>query len=323
MNTLFFKIIIPFIVSYSLTFLLSNFLLHRLTKMVSKDKPELEEFHQSKETIPNIGGIAFIFATFITTAIFSNISVQLLYILSFILSFAILGFVDDNFKRFSLNGDGLRSITKLFWQFLIAIVFIIFGTNKGYIASGFPFLMNDNFISIFLENSILIFFVVYYVNAFNITDGLDGLAGYVSLPLCVIFIVISLFNLNNEYILILNISLFAAVLAFLHFNRFPAKYFMGDCGSMALGCSLLVISLNLKVFYIFIIASLIFSLELFTSLIQIVSIRLFKKKVFTIAPIHHLFEKKGESEIEIVTMFARLSAFFSIIALILYGYIKF
>ncbi|MGD1821195.1 MAG: hypothetical protein ACPKM0_00330 [Pleomorphochaeta sp.] len=315
-----YKVIVPFVISYTITYLLSLFLLNKVTILISKSKPELEGFHKNKETIPNIGGIAFIFATFITTAFFSKINTQLIYTIALILSFAILGFIDDNYKRFSDNGDGIKSLTKLFWQFAISILFVLVGTSRGYIASGISFFMKDGIVFSVLENCFLIFLMVYFVNAFNITDGLDGLAGYVSLPLFVVFILITLCNGNSELILVLNVSLFAAILAFLHFNRYPAKYFMGDCGSMALGSSLLIIALTLRLTSIFIIASLIFSLELFSSFIQIVAIRVFKKKVFSIAPIHHLYEQKGESEAEIVNLFARLSALFSIIALILYCY---
>lgn len=323
MNYYLFNIFIPFTISYLLTYLISLFLLHKATNMISKSKPELQEFHENKDKIPNVGGIAFVFATFITTFIFATINLQLLYTLAFVLSFSLLGFIDDNYKRFSNNGDGIKSLTKLIWQFVIAIFFIILGTSRGYISSGIPIFFNDQLIYKVIENSLLIFLMVYFVNAFNITDGLDGLAGFVSLPLFILLILISLFTLNSEMSLILIVSLFASIIAFLHFNKYPAKYFMGDCGSMALGCALFIVALTLKVSYIFLIASLIFSLELFTSLIQIIAIRIFNKKVFSIAPIHHLFEQKGESEIDIVNLFGRLSALFSIIALILYGYLYF
>ncbi len=322
MKNFIYEFVFPFFTSYGLTCLISLLLINKAAIMVSKSKPELEGFHKNKETIPNVGGIAFVLATFLSTAFFAQINTKLLYLFGVVSSFGVLGFIDDFYKRSSDNGDGITSKTKLFWQFVIAIFFVLYGTYHNFIGSGIPFLMKDNIIAKIFENLFLIFLLVYFVNAFNITDGLDGLAGSVSLPLCVLLILIAIMGENNQMILVLSISLLAALVAFLHFNKFPARYFMGDCGSMALGSTLLIIALSLKISLIFIIASLMLSVELFTSLIQIVSINIFKKKVFTIAPIHHLFEKKGESEIEIVNMFSRLSALFSIIALLLYCYLN-
>jgi phospho-N-acetylmuramoyl-pentapeptide-transferase len=316
-----YSFIFPFILSYVLTFLTSLLLISKARILVSKPKPELEGFHEDKANIPNIGGVSFVISTMVTTSIFAQIDKELLYFISAIFSFALLGFVDDFYKKDSSNGDGIKSTTKLIWQIIISVVFVVYGTKNNYISSGIAFLERDELIIRVIENVCLIFLLVYFVNAFNITDGLDGLAGYVSLPLCVLLIMIAILVPSNKLILVLSVSIFASVLAFLKFNRYPAKYFMGDCGSMALGATLLLIAYSLNIATIFIIASLMLSVELFTSLIQIVAIRIFKKKVFSIAPIHHLFEKKGESEVKIVNQFTRISALFSIIALLVFCYL--
>jgi len=318
MNNFISLFLLPFITSYILTYLTSILVIKTLSNLVSKNKPELIEFHSDKAKIPNVGGIAFVFATLVATFIFAPISRFLIYLLSSILSFSLLGFVDDFYKRTSNNGDGIKSLTKLVWQFLIAIFFVIYGTQHNYISSGIPYLNGETIFQKVIENVALIFLMVYFVNAFNITDGLDGLAGYVSLPICVLLILVSMLLPNNEVITVVTISISASLIAFLHFNKYPAKYFMGDCGSMALGVTLLMISLSLKVSIIFLIASLMLSIELFTSLIQILAIRIFNKKVFSIAPIHHLYEKKGNSETKIVLQFTRISTLFSIIALLVF-----
>ncbi|MCY1152128.1 MAG: hypothetical protein PQJ49_07650 [Sphaerochaetaceae bacterium] len=320
MTNFLYRFLFPFILSYVLTYLTSLLLISKAKILVSKPKPELEDFHPDKADVPNIGGISFVLSTMVTTSIFAQIDKQLLYFISTIFSFALLGFVDDFYKKDSSNGDGLKSTTKLIWQIIISVVFVIYGTQNNYISSGIAFFDSDKVILRVLENACLIFLLVYFVNAFNITDGLDGLAGYVSLPLCVLLIMIAIMVPSNKLTLILSASIFASVLAFLKFNRYPAKYFMGDCGSMALGATLLLIAYSLNIAIIFLIASLMLSVELFTSLIQIVAIRIFKKKVFSIAPIHHLFEQKGESEITIVNQFTRISALFSIIAFLVFCY---
>ena len=320
MNSFITKILLPFIVSYFLTYFSSVLLLKKASILVCKTKPELEGFHSKKENTPNIGGIAFISSAVISSLIFAPKSFELFYIIALVLCFGLLGFVDDFYKKDSDNGDGIISGTKLLWQFIIAIVFIIFGTSKNLISSGLPFLMGEELLLKIIENIFLIFLMVYFVNAFNITDGLDGLVGFVSLPLCLVLIVASLFIKNNEVVFTLLMSLTAALLAFLKFNKYPAKYFMGDCGSMALGSLLVIIVFVLKISGVFIIASMMLSIELISSLIQIISIRIFNQKVFTIAPIHHMYEEKGESESSIVSVFFKISTLFSVIALLLFYY---
>ncbi len=288
--------------------------------MVSKSKPELEGFHPNKENTPNIGGISFVVFTIVTTLIFAKISPRMIYLLTAIICFAFLGFIDDYYKQKSENGDGIKSTTKLFWQVVFALIFVSYGTFYNFIGTGIPYLMGNSFFSVILENSILTFLMVYFVNAFNITDGLDGLVGFVSLPLCVVLILVALTLQSSQMELVLATSIFAAIIAFLQFNKYPAKYFMGDCGSMALGVTLFLIAATLKVPFIFFIASLMVSIELTTSLIQIIAIRVFDKKVFSIAPIHHMLEKKGDSEIKIVSQFTKISALFSIFALLIFYY---
>ncbi len=320
MNDMYLNLLIAFVLSYLLTYSFSIVLIKKGSNYTSNDKPELEGFHATKEKIPNVGGIAFISATIITFFLFSNKNEQSLYIILFITCYSILGFIDDNYKRFSNNGDGIKSLTKLIWQFTISSFFVIFGTSKGYISTGVPFFMKEGIFYKILENITIIFFFAYFTNAFNITDGLDGLLAKVSLPICFLLIIISIFGKNSNLSVILSVILFAALLAFLHFNKYPAKYFMGDCGSMALGCALLLITLTLKQPIVFLISTLMISIELMSSLIQIIAIRIFHKKVFSIAPLHHLYEKNGKNEIEIVNMFSKISALFSIIALIIYLY---
>lgn len=322
MKNFIYTFILPFVVSYLLTYLSSLFLLNKATSLVSKSKPELEGFHSNKETIPNVGGLAFISSTIISTLIFAQFSERLVFMLSAIFCFALLGFIDDYYKKNSDNGDGIKSLTKLVWQFVISTVFITYGTHNNYIATGLFFLNRDSIFLILLENGLMIFLLVYFVNAFNITDGLDGLAGYVSLPLCILLILIGFIVPDNKIVLILNFSILGGVLAFLRFNKYPAKYFMGDCGSMSLGATLLLIAFSLKISSVFIIASMMVSIELVSSLIQIIAIRVFNKKVFSIAPIHHMYEKQGKSEVNIVSQFTRISTLFSILALMFFCYFK-
>ena len=163
MNNIFLTILIPFILSYLLTYSFSLILIEKGKNYTSNDKPELEGFHATKEKIPNVGGIAFISSTIITYFILSNRNIHSLYIIFFIISYSILGFIDDNSKRFSNNGDGIKSITKLIWQFVISSVFVIFGTSRGYISTGVPFFMKEGSFYTILENLIIIFFFGYFL----------------------------------------------------------------------------------------------------------------------------------------------------------------
>lgn len=311
-----------FALSFALTYLISLFCIKYLKKISCNIKPELVEEHAEKKGTPNVGGIAFLLGSFITSIIVFRYNSKVNYFLFATLSFGLLGFVDDFAKIKDINGDGLSPKIKMFLQFIIALVVSIIGDFSNLINIGLPFLYKDAFFLQIIRIALISFFIMYFVNAFNIADGLDGLLGTITIPIFILVIMVILSIPNQMVTMLLGISMFGAMLCFLVFNRHPALYFMGDCGSMGLGAFLSIMALSLNIVPFFLVATLMLSIELFSSLIQIIAIRVFKKKVFEIAPIHHMYQKRGISENSIVSQFARYSTIFSIVAFFLYAIIN-
>lgn len=315
--------LLVFVLSFSITYLTSLIALKYLKGLTSTIKPELADVHSHKEGTANVGGIAFLFGAIITSLIVFPMDNVGRYIIFSTLLFASLGLLDDIAKINSTNGDGLTSKTKLILQLIVAIIISSVGEYYKLTNIGLKFLYQDGIVYQSVRIFLTTMFLTYFVNAFNIADGLDGLLGTITLPILILIIMILLSIPNHSVTMLLGISMFASVACFLVFNHHPAEYFMGDCGAMGLGSFLSVMALCLNIVPFFCIATLMFSIELFSSLIQIISIRKFKKKVFEIAPIHHMYQKRGINENSIVNQFTRISAVFSIIAFFLYGIINF
>lgn len=271
----------------------------------------INERHVKKEGTPTIGGLIFIIPTILSILfLFFRGSLDLnhnLVILIFVfLAYALLGFIDDILKVKYHNNEGLSIKVKFAIQLLIAIVFYsIYKYNGGLTdvtISLFGFkLQLGYFFGIFI-----LFLLVGTTNAVNITDGLDGLCGGLSLIAFLSYGVISwgsYWITGYQEIAIFCFILVGALLGFLVFNSHPAKVFMGDTGSLALGGALATVAILTRHEISLAIIGGIFVIETLSSLIQIVAIKKFKKKVFLKAPLHHHFEQLGWSETDIVKMF--------------------
>lgn len=316
------NIFFAIIISYALAFALSIFCIKYLKGINTKIKPELYDVHSQKEGTPNIGGIAFISATMIYSFIFIPLNKNILFVLFSTFLFSLLGFVDDMSKIKTKNGDGISPKLKMIIQFILGLIIAIIGEKFSTINLGFSLLYNEGGVYYLIRIAIISFLITYFSNAFNITDGIDGLLASVSIPIFGLIFLIGLSMPERFSTILISISMLSSLLAFLHFNRHPSIYFMGDCGSMGLGVFLISIAFVLNIVPVFFIATLVISVELFSSLIQIIAIRKFKKKVFTIAPIHHAFQKKGLREEYIVSLFTRYSIISSILAFFVYSMIN-
>lgn len=248
---------------------------------------------------PTFGGAFIALATIISTLIFVDLSAKIQIILFVFASFAAIGLIDDLIKVICKNSNGFKGSIKLITQFAIIGASYLWLKQIGEI---------DTNIAIFEQNIALtpILFVIFFTcvivgsaNAVNLTDGLDGL---VSVP--VIINLICLITLSNSpEISNFCIILIASTFAFLQFNLKPAKIFMGDVGSLAIGATLGLIALIIKQEFAFFLISLLFVIEALSVIIQVTSYKLRKKRVFLMAPIHHHFEKKGWSEGKVVLVF--------------------
>lgn len=271
----------------------------------------LGERHLKKNGTPTIGGLIFIIPTIVSLLLLwfrgsIEMTSNLMIVLFVFISYALLGLADDLLKIVFKNNKGLSIMFKLLMQTIIALVFFyIFIRNGGdpeirisainlYIYVGWTY------------GLFILFLLVGSSNAVNITDGLDGLAGGLS---AIAFLAYGLIAWNTTWLVgyqeiaIFCFVLIGSLLGFLVFNTHPAKVFMGDTGSLALGGSLAAIAILTRHELSLAVVGGVFVIETLSSLIQIISIRKFHKKIFKMAPLHHHFEKLGWEENDIVKMF--------------------
>ena len=267
--------------------------------------------HLVKEGTPTIGGIIFIIPTIITLiflylrgsiGISSNLSIVLIVFLAY----ALLGFIDDFLKIKYHNNKGFSIWLKLIIQTIIAsIFFFIFMKHGGSSTLEISFLNLSIPLGPFFGLFILIV-LVGTTNAVNLTDGLDGLAGGLSAIALFAFGLIA-WNTKwmegNMEVAIFCFVLIGSILGFLMFNTHPARVFMGDTGSLALGAAIATVAIITRHEVSLILIGGVFVVEALSSIIQIIAIRKFHRKVFKMAPIHHHFEQLGWAEVDIVKVF--------------------
>ena len=263
--------------------------------------------HKKKEGTPTMGGLIFIIATFITTFIllvtkkieFTN---NLKIILLVFFGYAFIGFLDDYLSLKHHDNEGLTAFQKLFLQLIIAVGFFYM-----YISNGGQTALIVSTLGIHIEMGwlygiFLLFVLVGSSNAVNLTDGLDGLAGGLS---AIAFIAFSLISLvvGYEEIGIFTFVLTGAVMGFLIYNTYPAKVFMGDTGSLALGAVMGAVAIITHREVTLLVVASVFVIETLSVILQVIWVRLFHKKLFLMTPLHHHFEKLGWSEQDIVKLF--------------------
>ncbi len=300
------------VASFVVTFVVSKVLLSVAKPSKVPIKPELLATQWGKQGTPVIGGVAFCLGTLATT-LFNPALLEptILLPVSALFLYGLLGLLDDWLKRKSFCGDGLPSLTKLALQACLAVLFLSVMQKASLLdtklaIAGFSLELG---VSYYL---FALLYILYFVNAVNITDGLDALAGGSSIPLLLLLLLLS-----YQQGMACSPSLLGSLLAFLVFNIRPAQYFMGDCGSHALGSYIAVSAVLLNAELILFFASGLFLVELGSSLIQIISIRKFGRKVFPIAPLHHAYELKGVQEGYIVLSFTLVSWMFGAGSLLL------
>ena len=271
----------------------------------------ISKSHLVKDGTPTMGGVIFIIPTFVSMLILYlngsiKISSNLIIVLTVFLSYAILGGIDDLKKIIEKNNHGLTVLFKFLMQTVIALIFFfIFMRNGG----STTLVISSLGIEIpfgWTYGLFILFTLVGSSNAVNITDGLDGLAGGLS---AIAFFAFGLIAWNTGWlegyqeIAIFCFILVGSLLGFLIFNSHPAKVFMGDLGSLSLGAALAAIAIVTRHELSLILIGGVFIVETLSSLIQIIAIRRFHKKVFKMAPLHHDFEQRGWNESDIVKLF--------------------
>ncbi len=259
--------------------------------------------HKFKRNIPTMAGVIMILAVSVVTILFNLDRNQTWLPLAALIGGGIIGLADDIVNIRGLGGGvrGLRSGFKFLLITLVAVVAAWFFYDKlGYSSVHVPFL-GDIFLGI-LVIPLFTFVVVATGNAVNISDGLDGLAGGLAATAFGTFGVIALLQ-GNIGIAGFCFTVVGALLSYIWFNIYPARFFMGDVGSFALGTSLGVVAMLTDTLFLLPIIGFIFVIEAGSSLIQITSKKLFKRKIFLSAPIHHHFEALGWPETKVTMRF--------------------
>lgn len=322
-----------------LGFVISAVLCPFVIKLVKKWKGEqtiLEyvDAHAHKKGTATMGGMAFIFATIVAILPLVGGHTRLASIvLVSMLGYGLLGFLDDFIKVKMKQNLGLRAYQKVIGQVGIAVLIAVFAYLSPLVGSSVRIPFSD--IEINLYWGIIPFIVLFFVaftNSVNLTDGLDGLATGVTLAYLFGFIGILAVTITkmensgeslvliNEYknILYLSGGFAGSLLAFLMFNGYPAKVFMGDTGSLAIGGFLSAMAVLTREYLLVPILGLMFVVDCASVIIQVLVYKRTKKRVFLMAPLHHHFEKKGSYETKIVTIYILITLFISVGCLALY-----
>lgn len=286
----------------------------------------INERHLKKDGTPTIGGLIFIIPTILIMLILYlrgsiEFNSNLIILIFVFLAYGALGFIDDFLKVKYHNNDGLSIGVKFLLQTAIAVVFYIIYRNNG---GDSNLVISSLGINVSLGWAFGLFILLVLVgttNAVNISDGLDGLAGGLNVVAIMAYGVIawgSKWISGYQEIAIFAFVLCGAILGFLVFNTHPAKVFMGDTGSLALGGALATIAILTKHELSLLLIGGVFVVETLSSAIQIIAIRKFHKKVFLKAPLHHHFEELGWEETDIVKLFWVVGLFLAMIGII-YG----
>lgn len=308
----FYLIIMTIAISFLITVLLSPIFIPFLRKLKfgQSIREEGPKSHQKKSGTPTMGGVMILLSIVITFIIiivkfYPTVNHYSFWLLLFVLiGYGLLGFLDDFIKIALKRNLGLTSKQKMAGQLLIAIIFYI------------VLYMNDfpTYISIpgttiewelgWLYGILVVFMLVGASNAVNLTDGLDGLLAGTAVVAFGAFALIASYSFpNDQYEMIFALAVVGSLLGFLVFNAHPAKVFMGDTGSLALGAVLAAIAILMKLEILLIIIGGVFVIETLSVIIQVISFKTTGKRVFKMSPLHHHFELLGWSEWRVVTTF--------------------
>lgn len=268
-------------------------------------REEGPNWHQVKSGTPTMGGTVFLGAIFISTLITAfwqhAFSPTLIVLLIVMLLYGLLGFLDDFIKVFKKRNLGLNAKQKLLGQIVGALIFYMV-----YHYEQLPkVIVLPGNITWHLGGWFIVFVILWLVgfsNAVNLTDGIDGLVSGLGVISFGTYAIIA-WKQQQIGILLLCLTTVGALIGFFVYNKKPAKIFMGDVGSLALGGLLAAISIALEQEWTLLLIGFVYIIETLSVMLQVTSYKLWKKRIFKMSPIHHHFEMIGWSEWKIDTVF--------------------
>lgn len=313
------EIVLSLMTAFAISVLLSPFVIPflRRLKVGQTEREEGVQSHLKKAGTPTMGGLIILISVLITSLLFIGRYPRIIPILFLTLGFGIIGFLDDYLKVVMKRSDGLFPKQKFMLQFVITSIFVIYilVVDPECLVMMIPFTDGMYFDCKWVTVPLVYFVVLGTVNGVNFTDGLDGLATGVTTMVAVFFTIVSIGA--GAGIEPITAAVTGALLGFLMFNAHPAKVFMGDTGSLALGGFVAGAAYVLQIPLLIPIFGLIYLVEVLSVIIQVTY---FKKtggkRFFKMAPIHHHFELSGWSETQIVALFTVVTALLCMICLL-------
>ncbi|MBR2825596.1 MAG: phospho-N-acetylmuramoyl-pentapeptide-transferase [Solobacterium sp.] len=310
------RVFLGFILSLLIVFVTMPSFINYLKKLHFKQSVSeysLKEY-QEKGSTPIMGGILFIVVPVIITiclTIPNYFNFELFILIMVYIGYGLIGFIDDYLISVKKNNDGLKASHKFLLQILLAIIFFLIYRNHA--STDITLLFSKKVIHLGWFYMILVLFMFAGAsNAVNLTDGMDGLAAGCEVISLVPFFLYAM-HAQRMDIMIFVASIIGALLAYLYYNVTPAKVFMGDTGSLALGAILAGLAMVLKKEMALIVIAGVFVIETLCVIIQIGSVKLRHKRVFPYTPIHYAFVMKGMKEEKVVHLFWLCALIFAII----------
>ncbi|KAA9300869.1 MULTISPECIES: phospho-N-acetylmuramoyl-pentapeptide-transferase [Aerococcus] len=314
--------LLSFIFCYAITTLAMPFFIKYMHKKQFGQaiREEGPAWHQAKSGTPAMGGLVFLGASVLTILMMSIVqqhwSNSAWALVIALLFFGGIGFADDFLKIFKKQNEGLSSKQKFVLQLLgsalMSFIFVLFGLEVELPIFNLASLSHPILIFLFL-----LFWITGFSNAFNLTDGLDGLSSGCGIISFMAYLVMAL-QAGEQGIALFCVTMIAALLGFILFNVKPAKIFMGDVGSLALGAVLAVLSLLIGNPWTLLFAGIIYVAETASVILQVASFKLTGKRIFKMSPIHHHFEMLGWSEWKVDLVFWAVQLIGALIAIAIF-----
>ncbi len=310
-------IIIAFAISAALCPVVIPFL-HKLKfgQQVRDDGPQA---HLKKQGTPTMGGLIFLAAIVVTSLLYIRSNPRILPVLFMTVGFGVIGFLDDYIKIVKKHSEGLNPVQKLIGQFIITGIFVYYLVSSGEVGTSMLVPFTGGFAGGYYLNIGILFipFVFFVVlgtdNGVNFTDGLDGLCTSVTILVAAFFSIVSI--RENGGISPITGAVVGSLLGFLLFNVYPAKVFMGDTGSLALGGFVSASAFMMQIPLFIPIIGLIYLVEVLSVIMQVSYFKATHgKRIFRMAPIHHHFELGGWSETRVVAVFSIVTALLCLVA---------
>lgn len=307
-------VILTLLSSFLITFLLMPSLIRyfRAKKEGQQIREEGPTWHAKKAGTPTMGGLLFIVAALVTclwVAVWQGVLTNTMWALLFVLVvYGLIGMWDDSIKIFNHQNEGFKPWQKALCQIVAAMIFTVIYQHEGF-QMGFGSSQIGWFYGLFI-----IFWMVGFSNAVNLTDGLDGLVTGCGIVSFLAYLFLAVMQRQYEVALFC-LAMVGALVGFFPYNHKPAKIFMGDMGSLAIGGSLAAVALLLHHEWSLLFIGIIYVAETLSVILQVAAFKTTGHRIFPMTPIHHSFEMKGWSEWKIDIVFWSVTLLFSILTI--------